>query len=484
MQRLQNGYRDKEARTKTKNRIRLVTVTCWVLLGMGAVSLVCSIVFVSQIFALIGICLVFWGAILLYIQPEEYTKKAFLDAVMPFSSETLNQIINELGYRGKAIYLPPKYFEDPETNKAYLPKRLEAAPPEPNLILKQEHNFFLNSPEGILFTPPGAQLIKLFEKRLGVSFTQANLQYVKQSLPKLFIEDLEIAENLEIDITPSKLSAEENGTNYGVIHVRITNSVFKQMVKGNPKLSQVYRAVGSPLSSAIACALAKVTGKPLIIDDIRSYDDGRIIDVTYKIEKLEYAEIPEASVTEVLTSVHTTHLPKLIGLSLIISGALALVWIGMLTWYDVSVWSKDIGFVLFTYRTGEPIDLGLGMKFIHYFMIASALMLVGTLAYLRKGKRIIRVFTRPPLFLRLVGLSLLVLGAFLLVWVGELVCYEIIVWHKSLNFVLFTYGAEKAIDLGVGMKVIHYLAIGSSLLLLGMLTSLLENRKLFGRKII
>ena len=476
MQRLQNGYRSIQGKTKTKHQISLVKATCWTLLSLGALSLIVSIILVSQILALIGICLIFWGAILLYIQPEEYTKKVLLDAVMPLSFETLNQIINERRYRGKAIYLPPKYFENPETNKAYLPNRLEEKPPEPNLILKQENQFFLNYPEGILFTPPGAQLTKLFEKRLGISFTQANLQYVKQNLPKLLTDDLEIAENIEIEIKPSKFFTEKNGTNYGIIHVTITNSIFKKMVKENPKLSKIYSNVGSPLASAIACALAKVTGRPLIIDEIQSSQDGNIIIVTYKIENLEYTETPKEILTEIRTLFHSTHLQKLIGLSFIISGVLALVWIGMLTWYEVSVWQKDLGFVLFTYRTGEPISLGIGMKVIHYFVIGSALLLVGTLTYLQKAKKIIEAFIRPPLFLGLVDLSLIVIGALMLFWISELVCYEMIVWHKSLNFVLFTYGAGKPMDLGIGMKVIHYYIIGSVLLLLGTLPRLLRNK--------
>ena len=478
MQRLQNSYHSKQGKTKTKHRISIVKTTCWTLLSLGSLSLIISIILVSQILALIGICLIFLGAILLYIQPEEYTKKVLFDAVLPSSFETLNQIINERGYRGKAIYLPPKYFKDPETNKAYIPKQLDEKPPEANLILNQENQFFLNYPEGILFTPPGAHLTKLFEKRLGISFTQANLQYFKQNIPKLFMEDLEIAENLEIEIIPSKLSTEKTGTNYGIIQVRITNSIFKKMIKENPKLSQIYSAVGSPLSSAIACALAKVTGKPLVIDNIQSYEAGNIIEVTYKIEKLEYAEIPEASLTDILTLIQPNNIPRLIGFSLIISGALALLLIGIMTWYDMSEWHKDLGLVLFTYRTGEPISLGIGMKFIHYYMIGSTLLLVGTLTYLQKGKKIIAAFTRPPLLVRLVGLSLLVLGAFLLLWVSELVCYEMIIWHKSLNFILFTYGAGKAIDLGAGMKVIHYFVIGSILLFLGTLTSLSTNKNL------
>jgi len=477
VQRLQNRYHGKEGKTKTKYRISLIKATCWTLLSIGALSLTVSIIFVSQILALIGICLVFWGAILLYIQPEEYTKKALLDAVMPLSFETLNQIINELGYRGKAIYLPPKYFENPETNKAYLPKRLDENPPDPNLILTQENQFFLDNQEGILFTPPGAQLTKLFEKRLGTNFTQVNLDYLKQNLPKLFIEDLELAENLEINIKPAKISTENTGTNYGIINVKITNPIFKKMVKENPKLSQIYKTVGPPLSSAIACALTKVTGKPVIVDDIQSYTDGNIIEVNYKIDKLEYIEIPKAPFTEILALVQPAHLPRLIGLSLIITGALVLAWIGIMTWYDTSVWHKSLGFVLFTYRTGEPISLGLGMKFIHYFMIGSALLLAGALTYLRKIKKIIEVFNRPPLFPRLVSLSLLVIGVLVLVWIGELICYEMIVWHKSLNFVLFTYGTGKPIDLGMGMKVIHYIVIGVALLSLSILTTLLKITK-------
>ena len=475
MHRLQSRYDSKGGRTK--NRLRLIELAFWVLLSIGAVSLIVSIVFVSQIFALIGICLVFWGAILLYIQPEEYTKKVLLDAVTPNYFETLNQIVNELDFRGKAIYLPPKYFGNPETDKVYLPKQLDEKPPEPNLILQQENKFFfLDQPEGIMFTPPGAHLIKLFEKKMGINFAFTNLQDVIQNLPKLLIEDLEIAENLEINIKPSEMSAEETGTNYGIIHVKITNSLFKKMVKENPKLSQIFNTIGTPLTSAIAGIFAKVTGKPLIIDNIRSYKDGNIVEVTYKIESLEYAQISETTVADNFAFVHPKFSLKPIGLSLIISGVLVLIWVGILSLYEVSVWDKDLGFIFFAYRTGEPIDLGLGMKLIHYVMFGSALLMVGIFTYLQKNTKLVRSLIRPPIFPRLINLILIVLGTFMLIWISELMCYEIIVWQKSLNFVLFTYGAGEPIDLGIGMKVIHYLVISISLLLLGALNSLFINR--------
>jgi len=148
----------------------------------------------------------------------------------------------------------------------------------------------------------------------------------------------------------------------------------------------------------------------------------------------------------------------------------------MMTWYDISVWHTDLGLILFKYRTGEHIGLGIGMKFIHYFMISLTLLLVGTFTYLQKGKSIIEGLTRPPLFPRLVDLSLIVSGVFILVWISELMLYEMIVWHKSPIFILLAYGANVPISLGIGMKVIYYFVIGSALLSTGALASLLRNK--------
>ena len=495
----EKGTVDPEGQSIPKPRIRLIFAICWILLSIGAASLVISIISVSQILAFIGLSLIFWGGILFYIKPEGYAKQVLLDAVMPPTFETLDQIINELGYKGKAIYLPSKYLQDPETYKAYLPKLPEEKPPEPNIILKQENQLFLKNPEGILFTPPGAQLTKLFEKRLGINFSLVNLNYLKRNLPKLFIEDLEIADNLEIEIEfSSKSLFGIKKTNYGLIHVTITNSLFKNMIKENPKLSQISNTIGSPISSAIACALTKTTGKPVIIDNVQSSENGNIVTVTYKIEKLEYTEpiqvqteplkipiaekheiqkSPQTSMVEIPESIiPTINVQRSIGLTLILLGVITIVWIGVLTWNDVFEFNKDLGLSLLAYRTGEPIGLGIGMKFIHYFMIGSVLLLSGILAYIQKGKKIIDSFIRPPIIPRLFDLSLMLLGALTLVWITELIAYELVVYNKNLIFILFAYGTNTPLSLGIGMNVIYYFMIGSALLLSGALSYLQRNK--------
>ena len=162
--------RDNHRMLGIKHKFRLVRALCWTLISIGSTSLILSIIYDSSIFAFIGLGLVFWGAILIYVQPEEYTKKVLLDATIFSSLENLNQIITELGYKGNAIYLPPKYFRSAKTNKLYITKQQREKLPDPELILNQEKQFFLKNPEGILITPPGAQLTKIFEKRADLGY--------------------------------------------------------------------------------------------------------------------------------------------------------------------------------------------------------------------------------------------------------------------------------------------------------------------------
>lgn len=83
--------------------------------------------------------------------------------------------------------------------------------------------------------------------------------------------------------------------------------------------------------------------------------------------------------------------PHIVFLSLVGSAALVLAWVGWLTWIDITVWSKDIGAILFGSRTGEAISLGIGMTVIHYFSIGMLLLAAGLVLFLRK-----RIFAAEP----------------------------------------------------------------------------------------
>lgn len=264
--------------TRGQVRIDLTKLTYSTLIATGAIALILSTIYNSSILAFIGLGLTFWGIILAYIRTEEYVKENLLEATTLPSLETLNQILKELDYKGKAVYLPPKYLTTPEENKAYIPKQEEEKLPTPEQTQKQETKIFLENPNGILLTPPGAELAKLFEKTLETSFTRVDLQYLQQNMPKLFIEDLEIAQNFDMTIENNK------------IHIKIQNSAYKNLNKEAENLSNLYTSLGSPISSAIACALAKASGKPIIIERQHTSEDGKTIEIEYQILEGEETE--------------------------------------------------------------------------------------------------------------------------------------------------------------------------------------------------
>ena len=251
-------------------KIDLTKLVCSALLSAGVIALVFSISSTSSILAFIGLGLVFWGAILFYVRPEKYVKETVFVRTTLSSLVNLEQMLTELGYQGKGVYLPPKYLKGFESSKIYLSAQDSMKLPSFELIRDQEDKAFLEN-SGVLITPPGMELSRLFEKTLGTSFMKVDLQYLEQNMPKLLIEDLEIAQKVEIKTENSR------------VHVRMENSIFKNFWKEAIKLPNLWRSLGDPLVSAIACALAKATGKPVIIEKNQVSNEGRTIDIEYRI---------------------------------------------------------------------------------------------------------------------------------------------------------------------------------------------------------
>lgn len=265
-----------------------IGITVLALLLLGAVSLTVSIAYDSSILAFIGLGLIFWGAILLYIKPEQNVSKTLLEATLSPSLTTLNQMIQDLGYKGDTTYLPPKYFANPDTTKIYISKYKNTSLPTPELIQPYENQPVTRTTQGLLTTPPGIQLSKLMEKSLGTTFIKTDLKDLEQKLPKIVIEDLEIAENIEIQEENNPTNGKEDPavssteTKNILINTKITKPIYKDVFKDDDS-SQIAGTIGSPVCSAIAVALTRATGKPVRITNTRSSEDDDTIEVTYMI---------------------------------------------------------------------------------------------------------------------------------------------------------------------------------------------------------
>jgi len=132
-----------------------------------------------------------------------------------------------------------------------------------------ESRFILDNPDGIIVSPPGLGLVEQFERELRTDLTKIKLEELCEVLPKTIQEDLQLAK--EVD-----MKTEDNQ-----VHLKITDSIYKALYR-KADLQSV-RFLGSPLESAIACAIAKSTGKPVTIQESNISPDAEAVEVNYRI---------------------------------------------------------------------------------------------------------------------------------------------------------------------------------------------------------
>jgi hypothetical protein len=251
------------------------------LIAIGTISLAFSIIYYSSILALIGLGLLFWGITFVYISTDEYVKKVVLETLVSSQIETLNHLLRTLEFAGDAIYLPPKYFKNSNTYGVYIPKDRLARLPTPEMMPEKQPDFlfsFIENPKAVLVTPPGAKLAQLFEKALETNFNRVNLEYLQQNLPGLIVEDLEIAQSFDMEIEDDK------------VRIELEGSVYSDPRIETEQLG-TYSSFGSPLSSAIACSIAKVTGKPIVRTSSKTdFKAKRVIEEYVMLQMLENAQ--------------------------------------------------------------------------------------------------------------------------------------------------------------------------------------------------
>jgi hypothetical protein len=128
--------------------------------------------------------------------------------------------------------------------------------------------FLLKNPKGICIAPPGYGLVSLFETELKAEFTQINLDRLYNALPTIIVNNLELAKEFEIN------------SEKDLIHVKIIGSVYGDLYTDEQDIKSIH-SIGCPLTSAIACALAKTTGAVTIVKDLIS-SESKTIEVWYQ----------------------------------------------------------------------------------------------------------------------------------------------------------------------------------------------------------
>ena len=220
--------------------------------------------------AILGIAMIFWGAILLYISPVKHVPIILLNAAVRSSANNIERILNEFRLTEKGIYLPPKNLENFESSVIFIPKSPDVS--LPSMVHEDKQNLFPENKEGVFLTPPGYALSMFLEKEFGSAFIKTGVQDLPIILPKLLVEKLELAQNLEVLV-------QEN-----LVTVKITDNIFSDVCKETDSNPKSHQQIGCLLSSALACVLAKVTGKPILIQNETTNQEDKTMSIDFLVK--------------------------------------------------------------------------------------------------------------------------------------------------------------------------------------------------------
>jgi hypothetical protein len=195
--------------------------------------------------------------------PNIFVRKEVLQNVSLDYETSLINIVNGLGYTGNPTYISPNTVWGLTNCLLFIPK--EDTTLLPNDEILSEGAFQINAPEGLRVLAPGSNLSKIYEKIMNVTFSSSSLNFLKENIRKIIIEELELVKNIQLELEFSK------------VLITIKGSIFHEITDDKDVM------LGDPLIASLACSVAKITRKPVKIENIEKNDRDKIINVTLKI---------------------------------------------------------------------------------------------------------------------------------------------------------------------------------------------------------
>lgn len=228
-----------------------------VFLAIGAVLLVFALIFELQVLAFIGLGLTFWGAVFALTRDGKYVDSALLDSTALSNYSTVDRMITDFKNKGQAYYIPA-YPKD-----VFLPDYLKKLR-DPVVFISENFNekmvvddiasgkFFSSKANGFFISSPGTAIMSQVESYLRLDLSKISLNELVDIFPKFLTETLNLTKNAQMTLT-------SNGAQF-----KATGIVYTSLYSSETKPNCV-NILGCPVVSAVASALAKVSGKTVVI---------------------------------------------------------------------------------------------------------------------------------------------------------------------------------------------------------------------------
>ena len=229
-----------------KSRLKLARSTLLsslVLLSSGASLIIFSVLTRMSVPTFLGLGLVFLGLVPFYLRNG--SQSFHLDPEAP--GRSLQDILEK---RNQAIYLPTPTSEGLTAESCVV---AEEAAPDDSLkwtAVKSKEKFHLKRVEA-----PGTMVLAQLERTLGTDLSEVKPSFLASHLPTALVRDLKLAEAVRLTGTKDRFQVEIRST-------RFTDTCAKAVQQVPP-----FDSLGCEICSAIALALAKATGKSIVIEE-------------------------------------------------------------------------------------------------------------------------------------------------------------------------------------------------------------------------
>jgi len=248
------------------------------LLVSGIALLAVSVFSNSQIICFIGLGLTFWGALFILITPQKHVEGSFLvTSTLPVYM-TIDRMLKDLTPKNEAYNIPsytrdvdlPEYMKGLKEMVTFIPEEHATGMAAIEDLAKGK--FLIENPKGLLITPPGIGILNKIEQKRKTDLTKIPLSELDETLPDL-LNELYLTKEIKM------------ATNENDVTLQINGSLYKNLYSQEYNLKSI-NLLGCPLVSAAACAIAKSTGKPTMIQKIKTSPDGKTTTATLKIVQL------------------------------------------------------------------------------------------------------------------------------------------------------------------------------------------------------
>jgi hypothetical protein len=241
----------------------------------GITLFVLSVFLGSQIISIIGLGLIFWGALFLLIPPPKHVEASFLITSSLPDYMTIDRMLKYLIPKNEAYNIPPcprdiylpEHLEGLKEMVTFIPAEYTDGIAEIEDIARGE--FFIEKPKGLLIASPGIGLLDKMEQKHKIDFTKIPLTEVDGALLN-FLDELYLAKKIDITIRENEVT------------LQINDSLYKNLYSQKYNLKSVI-LLGCPLVNTVACAIAKSAGKPTMIQEIKITPNANTITATFKI---------------------------------------------------------------------------------------------------------------------------------------------------------------------------------------------------------